>query len=51
MFKSTLNTWIYDLKNTYFTYYSVRSIKKMNDYLSHTIKEEDCKVNANFYVL
>ena len=24
---------------------------KMNEYLSHTIKEEDCKIDANFYLV
>ena len=24
---------------------------KMNEYLSHNIKEEDCKIDANFYLV
>ena len=23
----------------------------MNEYLSHTIKEDDCKIDANFYLV
>ena len=26
-------------------------VLKMNEYLSHTIKEEDCKIDANFYLV